>query len=57
MKLEEMSGIDLLDLYKDYVHDFKIDPKAPEEAKKAFEIAKARGQQKKELWNKGIILG
>ncbi|MBR5007857.1 MAG: hypothetical protein IKY09_02650 [Methanocorpusculum sp.] len=54
MKLEEMPGYRLLDYYEDYVHDSKIDPNAPEIAKKAFEIAKARGQKKSELWNRGI---
>ncbi len=57
MNYEEMTGLELLNIYEDYVTDFQIDPDAPEEAKKAFEVAKARGQKKKELWNKGTILG
>ena len=57
MNYEEMSGLELLNIYEDYVKDFEIDQNAPEEAKKAFEVAKARGQKKKELWKKGIILG
>lgn len=54
MKLNEMTGKELLKFYKGYVHNCEIDPDAPEEAKKAFEIAKARGQKKLELWKKGI---
>jgi hypothetical protein len=57
MKYEEMSDLELLDLYEKYVYNFQIDPEAPEEAKKAFEEAKTRGRRKKELWNKGTILG
>lgn len=57
MNYEEMTSLELLNIYEDYVNDFKIDPDAPEEAKKAFEVAKARGQKKKEMWNKGTILG
>ena len=50
MKYEEMSDLELLDLYEKYVYNFQIDPEAPEEAK-------TRGRRKKELWNKGTILG
>ena len=57
MNYEEMTGLELLNIYEDYVNDFQIDPDAPEEAKKAFEEAKVRGEKKRELWNKGIILG
>lgn len=57
MNYEEMTDLELLDIYEKYVHDFQIDPEAPEEAKKAFEEAKIRGRRKKELWNKGTILG
>ena len=57
MNYEEMTGLELLNIYEDYVNDFQIDPNAPEEAKKAFEVAKARGKKKKDMWNKGTILG
>ena len=56
MNFEDMSGMELLRYYKNYVHNFEIDPNAPEDAKKAFAIAKARGQYKKELWEKKRIL-
>ncbi len=57
MNYEKMTNLELLNIYKKYVQEFQIDPNAPEEAKKAFEVAKERGRRKKELWNKGIILG
>lgn len=57
MNYEEMTGLELLDIYEDYVHDFKIDKDAPEEARKAFNVAMKRGKKKRELWDKGIILG
>lgn len=54
MNFEEMPGHELVKYYINYVHDFQIDPNAPEEAKKAFAVAKQRGQKKLELWKKGI---
>ena len=57
MKYEEMTNLELLNIYEPYLHDFQIDPKAPEEAKKAFDVAISRGRKKRELWDKGIIQG
>ena len=56
MNFEEMTGLELLNIYEKYVHDFKIDPNAPEEAKKAYNEAVKRGQYKTELWEKKRIL-
>lgn len=49
MKFEEMSGSELLKYYINYVKDFKIDPKAPVQAKEAYKEALRRGQKKLEL--------
>ena len=56
MNFEDMSGMELYRFYKGYIHDFKIDPNAPEDAKKAYNEAVKRGQYKKELWEKKRIL-
>lgn len=49
--------MELLKMYEDYVGiEDGIDPKAPAEAKEAYEKALKRGQKKKELWEKGIKL-
>lgn len=56
MDYEKMTGLELLNIYEKYVHDFKIDPNAPKEAKQAFNEAMKRGQYKKELWEKKRIL-